>query len=118
MLVVLFCKCTTALFNPAYRRGESIKWGLVSYTVAMFSLVTLLTAMNLHILSVAYIDHREYPGIEGKVPPGPLGYLRVIYYKAINLVPNAAVVLNNWLANGFLVSSLLGLRSLVQASGV
>ena len=110
MLVVLFFKCMTALINPVYRRGERIKWGLVSYTVVMFILATVLTAMNLHILSISFIDNREFsPSIKG-LHIGPYGYFEVIYYKAINVVPNAAFCLNNWLADGLLVSSLFDAR--------
>ena len=102
---MLFSKCTTALFNPAYRRGEGIKWGLVSFTVVMFSSATVLTAMNLHVQSISYIDNREYPGVNSPKDVGPYGYFLFIYYKAINVIPNVAYVLNNWLADGFLVSS-------------
>ena len=108
MLVVLFFKCMSALLKPPNRRGERIKWGLVSYAVAMFSFVTIYTAMNLHILSISFIDNREFPGAEGHVHPGPYGYFISIYYKAISVVPNAAFCLNNWLADGLLVSPLFG----------
>jgi len=110
MLIVLFFKCMTALLSPAYRRGEGIKWGLVSYTVVMFSLVTAATAMNLHIQSISQIDNREYPGIKGRLPAGPAGYSFFLYYKTINLIVNSAYLLNNWLADGFLVSSRLFAR--------
>ena len=105
MLVVLFFKCMSALFNPVYRRGEGINWGLVSFTVVMFSLATVCTAMNLDINSISYIDNREYPG-DGGTAPGPLGYIATVFYKAINIVPNTAFVLNNWLADGLLASFL------------
>src|SRR6266478_4282438 len=39
--IILFFYCMTALFNPANRKREGIKWGLVSYTAAMFSFVTI-----------------------------------------------------------------------------
>ena len=107
MLIVLFFKCVIALLDPIYRKGERIKWGLVSYTVVMFSLATVVTAMNLHLESVAHIDNRNFPGLTGEVPPGPIGYLYSIYLKAVNVIPNVAYVLSNWLADGFLVSSLI-----------
>jgi hypothetical protein len=69
ILIVLFFQCMAALFNPANRRREGIKWGLVSYTVVMFSFVTVFTAMNLNIQSISYIDNREFPGVEGVLPP-------------------------------------------------
>ena len=108
VLIVLFFKCITALLNPVYRRGGSIKWGLVLYSVVMFSLATVFTAMNLDIESISYIDNRNFPGASGVEHPGPLGYFDSIYFKAINIVPNVAYVVSNWLADGFLVSSLFG----------
>ena len=94
-----------ALFDPVHRSGERVKWGLVSYTVVMFSLATVCTAMNLHIQSISFIDNRDFPGLEDLLPPGPIGYVGFIYDKAINVIPNVAFLLNNWLADGLLVSS-------------
>ena len=105
MLIVLFFKCMTALLSPIYHKGEGIKWGLVSYTMVMFSVATLLTGMDSDLLSIAHIDDRDFPGVEGELPPGPYGYFMSIYYKPINMVPTVAFVLNNWLADGFLVCS-------------
>ena len=59
--------------------------------------------MNLDIQSVSYIDNREFPGNDA-LPPGPLGYQYLIYSKAISIVPNLMFLLNNWLADGLLVS--------------
>ena len=106
MLIVLFSKSMTALFNPVYRKGESVKWGLVSYAVVAFSLATVFTASNLNIQSISYIDNRNFPGIEGALPPGPLGYMLSINSKGIGVLPNAIFPLNGWLADGFLVSFL------------
>ena len=111
MLVVLFFKCVAALLNPIHRRGESIKWGLLFYTVVMFSLATIFTAMNLDIESISYIDNRNFPGVTDVVPPGPDGYIYSIYLNAINVVPNVTFVVSNWLADGFLVSSLFDVVS-------
>ena len=94
-----------ALFNPVYRRGEGVKWGLVSYVVAMFSLATVYTAMIIHILSISYIDNRNFPG-DDESYTGPYGYLYALTYKAINVTPRVAFRLNNWLADGLLVSFL------------
>ena len=113
MIIVLFFKCMTALLDPTYRRGERIKWGLMSYTVVMFSLATVLTAMNLDIESIAHIDNRNFSRVEAYT--GPYGYLLSIYPKAINVAPNAAFLLNNWLADGFLVSSCFVLRFVHQS---
>lgn len=101
---MLFFQCMTALFNPVNRRREGIQWGLVAYTTAMFAIVTVFTAMNLDIQSISFIDNREFPGIVGILPPGPLGYQFLIYSKVISIVPNIMFLLNNWLADGFLVS--------------
>ena len=101
MLIVLFFKCMIALLNPVHRRSDRTKWGLVSYTLVTFSLATVFTAMNLHIQSISFIDNRNSPG-------GPHGYLQLRYYNAINVVPNTAFCVNNWFADGLLVSFLFG----------
>ena len=106
MVVVLFFKCIAALFNPVNRSREAIKWGLVSYTVVMFSFVTVLAGMGLNIEAVSYVDDRKFPGVEDVLPPGPLGYQWFIYSKPLTLVPNFMFLLNNWLADGLLVRSL------------
>ena len=91
------------LFSPIHRRGEGIRWGFVSFTAVMFSSVTILTAMNLNILSVSYIDNREFPG-EGTAPPGPFGYQLVMDPKALTIIPNLLFVFNDLLADSLLVS--------------
>ena len=103
IIIVLFFRCMGALLNPVRRRGEGIKWVLVSHTVAMFSVVTVGTAMNLEILSVSYIDDREFPDIDGFVPPGPLGYRWIVTSTALGIIPDTMLFLNNWLADGLLV---------------
>ena len=106
VVVVVAFKCIAALFNPAYRRGEGIKWGLVCYTAVIFSLVTVLTGINLNIRSICYIDNRDFPGAEGMIPPGPFGYQWFIAPSALNVTPNVMFALCNWLADGLLVSFL------------
>ena len=106
--IVLSFKCLAALFNPIYRRGEPIKWGLVSFTMAMFSIATIGTTMNLNVLSISYIDNREYSGVEGVIPPGPIGYRWLISPNALTIVPNIMFFLTNWLGDGLLVGSLFG----------
>ena len=100
----MFFKCMAAFFNPIHRRGEPIKWGVVFYTVVMFSLVTVGTVTNLDILSISYIDHRGFPGVEGSIHPGPFGYQVFISSEAINMIPSAVLTLSNWLADGLLVN--------------
>jgi len=103
-----------AFFDPGNRRREGIKWGLVVYTCLMFSFVTIFTAMNLHIQSISFIDNREFPGFPDLLPPGPLGYQFLIYSKVLSVVPNLMFLLNNWLADGFLVTFTSS--SLIQVS--
>ena len=104
ILIVLFFKCMAALLNPTNRRRWGIKWGLVSYVAAMFSFVTVLTAMDVNNLSDSYIDNREFPGVDGVLLPGPPGYQTLIDYKAPTVIPNLMFLLNNWMADGLLVS--------------
>ena len=108
VLIVLSFQSMTALFDPIHRRGEGIKWGLVSYTAVMFSLATVQTALSLDIQSISYIDNRAFSG-EGVIEPGPLGYQVTIVTDPLTIVPTAALVLSNWLADGLLVSSLFGI---------
>jgi hypothetical protein len=79
----------------------------VAYVVAMFSIVTVYTAINLDIQSAGYVDNREFPGEDGLLSPGPLGYQDFVYSQAINVAPAVMFLLNTWLADGLLVSSLL-----------
>jgi len=111
VVIVLFFHCMGALINPANRRRQGIKWGLVSYTAIMFSFVTIFTAMNLNIQSISYIDNREFPGVGDVLPPGPLGYQWFLYSDALTIVPNLMFLLNNWLADGLLVGSLFNSTS-------
>ena len=92
------------LFNPVHRKGGRIKWGLVSYTTATFLIATVGTAMNLDSQSISYVNHREFPGVEGRLPPGPLTYQIFITSSAIGIIPSVSFPLNNWLADGLLVS--------------
>ena len=108
MIVVLFFRCMADMLNPVHRRGKDIKWGLISYTAVMFALVTAFTGMQLNLQFISYIDNREFPGIEGRVPPGPLGYQSLIYTGAPGIVLNVMFNLGNWLADGLLVGSLFG----------
>jgi len=110
MLIVLFFKCMAALFNPVNRR-DGIKWGFVFYTVIMFSLATVYTATKAHILSICYIDNRNFPD------DGPWGYHESMSYSAIFVISRAAFNLNNWSADGLLVSFFIR-RSLVQVPNV
>ena len=106
ILVVLFFQCMAALFNPANRRREGVRWSLASYAVAMFSFGTVLTGMGLDVASISFIDNREFPGVMGVLPPGPLGYQWFIRPTVLSIIPNLMFFLNNWLAEGLLVGPL------------
>ena len=93
-----------ALVSPVNRKRGDIKWGLVAHTAVMFLFVTVYITITLYVLSTSYIDNREFPGVNGLLPPGPLGYQYFTYANAINVVPTLMFLLNNWLADGLLVS--------------
>lgn len=99
----------TALFSPINRRGCGIRWQLISYTALMFSFVTVFIAVNLDVRSISYIDNHELPGVEGVLPPGPLGYQSFIPPEVLSIVPSITFLLNYWLADGLLVGSLFDL---------
>lgn len=100
-----------ALFN---RTNGNIKWPLVVHTAAMFSFVTVYTAMYLNLQSISFIDNREYTGLNDDLAPGPIGYQQLIYNKPIAFFAHIMFMLNTWLADGLLVSSPL--HAVVQAS--
>ena len=99
VVIVVFFQCMALLFTPVHRRGERIRWGLVSYTVAVFSVVTVFTTVNLYIQFSSFLDYRGFA--EG----GPLGYQVFIGPAALRITPSLTFLLNGWLANGLLVSS-------------
>lgn len=108
-VILLFFQCMSALLDPSNRTRGGTKWGLVAHTAAMFSFVTIYTAMSLDLQSISYIDNREFPA-------GPLVYQLSISTQAISIVPNVMFPLNQWLADGLLVSSAL--NSVAQVSEV
>ena len=99
---ILFFHSINALLGPADRtlRGG----GLVLHIAIVFSRVTLFTAITFDGQSVSYIDHREFPG-DGDVSAGPSDSLSAPIYSVTSLTP----LLNNWLADGLLVSHMLNL---------
>ena len=111
IIIVLFFQCMVALFNLIHRRGERIRRGLISYIAVMFSLATVQIALSLEIQSISYTDNRTFSGIKDLIPPGPLGYQVAISADALSVVPDVAATLNNWLADGLLVSSLFDVAS-------
>ena len=113
IVIVLFFRCMKALLNPPNRARDGIKWGLVAHTVAMFSLATMSIGTGLNAMSISYVDNREFPGL-GDIVPGPLGYTDLPKFHSVNAVSNSAVQLNQWLADGLLVSSAP--KSVMQVS--
>ena len=101
---MLLFQCTAALLNPVHRRGKGVRWWLIFHTVAMFSFVTVYTAMNLHIQFKSFTDNRQDYGRYSR----PLGYQNYTRVTILGLIPNVMFNLNNWLADGLLVSSLFG----------
>jgi len=90
-----------ALLNPPHRREEGIKRWLVFYTVAMFSFVTVYT-----IQSMSFIDNRQDFPAPSATFSGPLRFHFTTRRTALGLIPNLMFNLNNWLADGLLISSL------------
>ena len=90
IVTTLFFQCMDALFDPARRRGEGIKWGVISYTVVVFSFVTVFTATSLsgQIPVFRVVTVGTAPSYTPSVPP----------------IPNIMLLLNYWLADGLLVS--------------
>jgi hypothetical protein len=93
------------LLDPACRAKGGTKWGLVAHTTAMFSLATVFIGMTLDIQSICDVDNRLFSGSE-ILPPGPLGCQILTYTKAIGIVPSVVWLVNQWLADGLLVSSM------------
>ena len=104
IVVGLFFQCLGALLNPANNTRDGVRWGLAAHVTIMFPLATINNAMSLDVQSVSYIDGREVPGVYGVLPPGPFGYQFLIFAEPISVVPTVMFLLNNWLADGFLVS--------------
>jgi len=75
----------------------------MAHTVAIFAAFTMFTVTSLAMLSICYVDDREFSKADTSFT-GPWGYLLdILYWKAINLIPNTMLLLNNWLADGILV---------------
>ena len=105
IVIVLFFKCMGALLGPTSRIGGVAKWGLVAHTVAMFTFLTVLIATFSDVQSISFIDNRAFSGTDDAPWAGPLAYELFIYSKAVNVMPIIMFLLNNWLADGLLVSS-------------
>ena len=105
ILVVLFFRCMAALLSSANRKREGVEWGLVFYSMALFSCATVVIGTAQNIASISFIDNREFPG-DSVFPSGPLGYQSMICSKAPGIAPNLTTLLSYWLADGLMVSRL------------
>ena len=85
---------------------RSVKLGLVIYTVALFSLITISLAVGRDMFSTVFIDIRHFPGTE-EYPPGPIGGRTIFSTDPahVTLVGFPGFV-NQWLSDGLLVSSI------------
>ena len=95
----------SALLYPVHPTTKGTRWGLVAHAVAMFSFLTIACAINRDHLSISYIDGREFAGVEGFLT-GPIGYIALLLrdQQALDYVSYSVFPLNQWLADGFLVS--------------
>lgn len=103
IVVTLFFQCMTALLNPVKHMKASVKWGLVAHVVVMFSLLTIAFGIDRDVESVSFIDNREFPPTD-ELPPGPVGYQATIWSDPSSIVTTVVYPLNQWLADGLLVS--------------
>ena len=87
-----------ALLRPKHGRPQNFM--LATYTFLLFALGTVFMAMNIHLAQLGFIDDRNFPG-------GPEAYEEFRYDSALAVIPNAAFILSNWLADGLLASILL-----------
>ena len=102
----------SALLFPVHPTTKGVRWGLVAYAVTMFSFATIGVAIDRDILSLSYIDDREFGG----VIPGPIGFLNSdsLNRRAFVYVPYPMFPITQWLADGLLVCS----ASKLSRSGV
>ena len=85
VIVDLFFRCMSALLHPVDRTRMRIRWGLVVYTVVMFSFATIFTAMTFEVQSISYVDNRKFPGFP--FPDSPLGTSSTFLTRGSSLLP-------------------------------
>ena len=116
IVIALFFQCMSALLHPANRtrapRGIR-QWWLVVHAAVMFSIVTIYNALNFAWLSTSYIDNREYPG-NHFLASGPIGYHFYLELSPVGIILVLLFPLNQWLADGLLVSPALILATQVS----
>ena len=116
IVVALFFQCMAALLNPANPIRKGIRWALVAHTIALFLFVAIPFGIDFNYLLIEYINNREFPG-SGEFPPGPLGYDGLLTLEATATVFSAMFPLNQWLADGLLVSPTLNSVASVHNGG-
>ena len=90
-----------ALIEPVDNIRRRVKWGLAIHTTALFLFLTIHTTMDLRLLSIGYIDNRNFPGT------GPLGHDDSANFStAFVVIYTVMFPLSQWLVDGFLVSRL------------
>ena len=104
IVITLFFRCLSALFNAVNRPRGTIKWPLVAHTVVMFSILTASIALFLDTQSIAFVDNRNTPSDDGLLSPGPGVYQDFHYSKADSVALATMVLLNTLLVDGLLVS--------------
>ena len=104
--VALFFQCMVTLLNPANPIRKGIKWVLVAHTIALFLVLTIPIGIYVNNLWIEYINNREFPG-DNKFSPGPIRYSNLLALKAPYPFFCAMFPLNQWLADGLLVSPIL-----------
>ena len=72
--IVLFSRCMGILRNPVNRTMRAVRWKLIVHLATMFSFMTISTALSFGLQPISYINNREFPGVDGALSPGPLGY--------------------------------------------
>ncbi|KIJ63973.1 hypothetical protein HYDPIDRAFT_154930 [Hydnomerulius pinastri MD-312] len=93
--LVLFVQCMVAFLKRTDVSSPN-RWGLMTYTLLMFSCSTIFVALDSTLFRNAFVDYRNYPG-------GPIGYSVATYDAPMSITANAFFMLANWLADGLLL---------------
>ena len=94
------------LLSSSNQMRKGIKWALIAHTVSMFSFLTIPAGISQNVSSVCYIDNRNFPGSD-VAPPGPIGCPDVLFTVGTRISFAVMFPLNQWLADGLLVSRIL-----------
>ena len=96
----------TVLLGSADHVRKANRWGLLVHTAALFSFSTMSLAIGLFFLSAAYIDAREFSGVDD-LPSGPYGYLGLPKFVVFAGISDSVTPVNQWLIDGLLASPML-----------